>query len=50
MVKHCPRRTAVSFLDRTRRVIEWLRSQPPLAGTWGPSARNCSATAYGRSA
>jgi HEPN domain-containing protein len=33
MVKQYPRRTAASFVDRTRRVIKWLRSQPPLAAT-----------------
>jgi HEPN domain-containing protein len=33
MVKVYPRRTAASFLERTRRVMKWLRCQPPLAGT-----------------
>jgi HEPN domain-containing protein len=33
MVKHYPRRTAASCLDRTRRVIKWLRCQSPLAET-----------------
>jgi HEPN domain-containing protein len=33
LVKEYPRRTAASFLQRTRRVMKWLRRQPPLAGT-----------------
>jgi HEPN domain-containing protein len=33
LVKEYPRRTAASFLQRTRRVMKWLRCQPPLAGT-----------------
>jgi DNA helicase-2/ATP-dependent DNA helicase PcrA len=33
MVKQYPRRTAASCLDRTRRVMKWLRCQPPLAET-----------------